>query len=411
VVDDGWSWQEVDEIERYCRKHGLEPRIRCAWCRKKAGLLHARIYLAEWGTESNAKARLIWGSLNASLNGFQVNAEVGSGLTLAARQKARVLRYLQPLWGESDKGAVQPQLIPLTRGIQLHLPGFQFAPRTRQRATFDAWVQSGRLCHKFQRDPAFAKLSIKLKKPLPPEGLERDCQDAGLRRDAESDMLRYPYVEETDRERSDSASHWRASYFIETWLGFWTSDSCFQAMHERFRAKNCEQRRAVITQIRDSTEDDRRKWCGCLINAIRDVCTAMSTRKNERPSDYFRMRGNEIDVDYYFKNSVKELHRHRAWAQDKVFRDRFIHGYVFPPLPRFRGAEAVDEGSYEDFLKSFCETVATARNKSKSTNLLIRAIHEVYRTTELGTAEQVLMILRRDWHIIGDYVERFYSRK
>src|SRR5438105_7160125 len=46
-----------------------QPHIRFAWC---AGIVHAKIYYLRWRQAATASSlcKLIWGSLNASQNGF-----------------------------------------------------------------------------------------------------------------------------------------------------------------------------------------------------------------------------------------------------------------------------------------------------------------------------------------------------
>jgi hypothetical protein len=331
VVDEGCNRDVLGRIEEVCTASKL--RVRCASCRN-CGLLHAKVYLAEWGTQNVTCKRLLWGSLNASQNGFHVNGEVVSAVTLNAEEERAIVPYFRHLW-ESPSGSVASLDLTLLGRVRLLLPAFRFFPPSPEPETFDAWVQAGHLCYKFQRDQTFAKLSVKLLKPLPKNMIERLFEKEGLRADTETDTVRFPYVQDVVKDEGPVGPRWRAKYFLETWLGFWTSDSCYRARRNEFTAHNEQQRKEVLTIIKQSDQQDRREWCDEFIERLRRVLAGIK-EAGHKPQSYFWTRQNDIDLQHYRRNALEELRSHRKRAHNSIFEKRFTTGYEFPPLPRFR---------------------------------------------------------------------------
>jgi hypothetical protein len=408
VVDDGCNRDVIDRIGKLCKSRKFE--VRCASCGNR-GLLHAKVYLTEWVTGSKTKRRLLWGSMNASQNGFQVNGEVASAVTLDPDQERAVLAYLRPLW-EQPSGSVRSLDMILPGGVRFLLPEFEFFARSPEPKTFDAWIQAGYLCYKFQRDQSFAKLSVKLLQPLPKDAIEQILAEEGLRADSETDLVRYAYLGDVVRDEGKRGPHWRASYFVETWLGFWTSDSCYTARKNEFVAHNEHQRKEVLTLIKQATPQHRQDWCDRFTKRLWRVLTRIEAAGLPPPA-YFQMRANDLDVRRYRANALKELESHYKRARNGIFEERFTKGYEFPPLPRFRGAEAVEGGSFEDFVESFCETILNGLVKRKSPNNVVqtirRCLSQYAGEMQRWTGRDLLKVLRRDWHKIGPEVQRFYK--
>ena len=405
VVDEGCNRDEVDRIASSLGSRKFQ--VRYASCRN-CGLLHAKVYLAEWVSGGTTKQRLLWGSLNASRNGFQVNGEVVSAVTLEADQERIILPYFRQLW-EGLSGSVQALDMNLTGGVRFHLPEFQFSV-TPEPETFDAWVQAGRLCYKFQRDQTFAKLSLKLLNPLPPDAFQNLFTEADLREDTDRDTFRFPYLGDVVTEDGRSVPHWRASYFLETWLGFWTSDACYNAKKGAFTVQNEQQRKEVLTRIKQGVESDHRDWFERFVQCLRQALNGLRGAKEE-PREFFKMREKDIDISHYRMAAFEELKNHRKRAQNSIFEERFTTGYEFHPLPRFRGAEAAEGGSFEDFVECLCESILNGLMRRKHTNQIVQAVGRKLDRIDVAqfTGRELADFLRRNWHLIGGEVRAFYK--
>jgi hypothetical protein len=413
VVDDSWDRDEIKRIEKYCDSKGAMCQIRCASCRNGA-LLHAKIYLAEWGNRGTSKRRLIWGSLNASKSGFQTNGEAASAATLDSDQERSVIPYFHQLWDEAV-GSVKMANAVLLDGVRLVLPPFDFRPfeMTDEPESFDAWVQAERLCYQFEKDQSFAKLSLTLKESLPNDEAKRIVNASGLLAETQRDTLRFPYLGKHDKEKG--GPHWRASYFLESWLGFWTSDSCFRANAPQFRLgpRVREQREETLGTIKLSDEGARWEWCKAFIECIHNLLGEL--RKAGRdPGRYLRMCRNDIEKQHYERNAWRQLCSHYERANDPVFQQRYIAGYQFFPVPRFRGTEAVSGGSFDDFLVGLCETVVNALNRRNDTNRLVKRLRRKL-PSDAGdmTGKRLLDAIRKQWPEIGaeDAVKAVFLRQ
>jgi hypothetical protein len=410
VVDDGCNLDEVDRIGRVFNDKPF--KVRYASC-VGSGLVHAKLYLAEWesATAPFTVRRLLWGSLNATRTGFENNAETASFTTVDPNQDVVLLPYFRTLW-QKDSGVAKRVDTLLPGGVRLLLPAFRFTAR-REEESFESWIQSGRLCHKYEPDQTFARLSVTLRKPLPHDAIQSLFSDADLRMDTDSRVFQYPYLGEAAKGAGKTVPRWRARYFVETWLGFWTSEACYQAYQESFTAKNQEQRKEVLSRIRLSNKRDHSNWTSEFVRRLHHVLAGMK-KQGANPTDYFYLKKRVLDTNHYIDNADNQLEAHRKRAQNKVFEERFTRGYVFPPLPRFRGTEAVEGGSFNDFVNSWCESVVSSMTKSKCVNLMVRTLREqfggLHPAPEPSGGEELREAIDTHWKRIGPKLKAFHKR-
>lgn len=150
VVDDGAA--EVDE---------LATMVRYAAATTPTGMVHAKIYVADWRASSGRRTRrLLWGSANASIAGFRDHAEVLASVALPAG----LADYFEVF--ERPAGVAMGRVVELQNGGQLVLPSISFKS-TPEPDTFDGWLQRGVLCHKYDPDQTFGRFAVKLLNPLP----------------------------------------------------------------------------------------------------------------------------------------------------------------------------------------------------------------------------------------------------
>jgi hypothetical protein len=410
VVDDGCNLEEIEKIRQLFENRDV--RVRYASC-LGSGLVHAKLYLAEWESSSATATikHLVWGSANASLNGFEVNAEAVSCVTLDSAPEDVILQYFRKLW-ETPIGQVQPVNSLLPGAVRLLLPGYRFSSEAEPE-TFDAWIQSGRLCHKYEPDRTFARLSLNLKRPLPQDHVQHVFTDAGLRAETDSQNFRYAYLGgDLAKKESPRGPPWRAQFFLESWLGFWTSDACYRHRRDEFCAQNEEQRKEILDEISGAKAADHQRWTDDFLTRLRRVLAGLE-KEGLKPKEFLHIRNRDIDVSHYREDAKRRLESHRSRAQNQVFQDRFTKGYVFPPLPRFRGAEAVEGGSFEDLVHSLCESILNGLTKQRCKSLLIRAIREQLNRlriqTDGMTGEELNAIFKRHWPKIGPVVKAFYK--
>ena len=410
VVDDGCSIDEVDAIRGLFE--GQQCTVRYASC-SGYGLVHAKLYLAEWKTtEPGASvSQLAWGSANPSLNGFHCNAEAVSFVPLSSASD--ILGYFRQLW-DNRGGKVFSLSTSLPGGIRLLLPGFTYTSKTESE-TFDAWIQSGRLCHKYEPDQSFAKLQLSLKKPLPSNDLRSVFSQAGLTEETNSQTFRYAYCGEIVNTEADKDIHlqWRSQYFVETWLGFWTSGACYRERGDEFAVRDVARRKELLRKIREADESIHQGWVDEFLRRICQVLTGLQKIDGLQPQDYLEMKRGVVDVGHYRAEALDRLGNHQKRARIPAFAERYTKGYEFPPLPRFRGAEAEEGGSFREYVDGLCESLLNGLSKQKTSNRIARSLRN--ELSRLGRnplemdGEKLHEFMQRHWQDIGRTIKPFYS--
>ena len=118
AVDEGWNRRQIEAIGCLVKK-GLR------YAKSRNGFVHAKLYLAVWETRGTRTACLVWGSANASLGGFDRNAEAVSRLILSDDCTLTcVLNYFEKL--EHSEGKTKSLDIPMRQGLRIQLPAFSF---------------------------------------------------------------------------------------------------------------------------------------------------------------------------------------------------------------------------------------------------------------------------------------------
>jgi hypothetical protein len=385
-------------------------QIRFGWC---SGILHAKVYYVRWSdrTRANSLCKLIWGSLNASQNGFDRNAETLAHVTLAPSVLARYLAAFQ-----HDSGMVEKTELRIANSVTLVLPGFQFTSDRvpPEQVTFESWVQSGVLCYSYQRDSSFMRFRLKLKQALPADFVSRQISDVGLggsRRNQQVKII--PYLPEDDDTAEVGTPRWRGTYFVETGRGFWTSAECYQSKRELFKAAGADQRAAAIAKLKSP---NLHEWYSAISQKLFTV-TRRLVDAGRDPAMYFWMGPprpgptgpiSYIDGARYFDELAKQVERDRQRAENAAFAERFIAGCEFLPVPDFRQSES------ERFLTNLCQRVVDELNSGKrERKLLIQAIGTSVRNmgveTEGMDAPRLLCLLRDHWREIGPSIRAFHG--
>ncbi len=373
-------------------------------------LVHAKLYMAEWECGTKTIKRLAWGSPNASRNGFETNAEAISFATIEDVQENTLLPYFRRPW-QQDSGKVEMINTVFPGGVRLLLPEFCFRSDPAAES-FEAWIQAGRLCHKYEPDQTFARLSVKLRNPLPLDKIREIFKDAGLRADTDGDVLRFAYLGQVAKGEGKKSPRWRERFFVETWLGFWTSDDSYRTCQDSFIAQNGNQRKNVLSKVKLADEVQHGRWYDEFIKRLSQAISGLK-EEHQKAGNYFELKKRDLDLDHYRDKAGEQLRDHQRKAHNKIFEERFTKGYVFPPLPRFRGEEAVEGGSFQDFVHSWCESILNGMAKRKCRNLVVKAIREEFCRQRVDakptSGEELRAIIEAHWRQIGMNVKKFYE--
>lgn len=414
IVDDGWTPQQIQAIVKTTSK--CQTIIHRSSPLEKNGLVHAKLYLFKWRKKVSKTVRykLLWGSANASLPAFEIHAEVMSQISLNILSDS-VYNKLIAYFGSLKEGnsVLKNQDIKLSKGISLFLPSIKIVSKSEQ--TFFSWIRSGKLCHRYDRDYTFGKLSVTLLKPLPKTTHELVLATHDFVRETKKDVLQIKYGDFLTAA-SSKKPRWRGQYFVETWFGHWTSAECFQAQKNDilrakdgsiiiFEAKGREDRALAVDKIAKADIAEKRLWNKEFLAALKKVFKALKG-KNLDPKKYLFTHNGDLNIKYYRKIANKKLKSDHQKAKIPSFKDRLSLGYEFPAVPTLGVA-------FEDFAIDLCESILKLIRSTKVVNKLARAVKEILTKEELDDVydgEELYELLNKKWTIIGNEVRQFYIK-
>lgn len=368
------------------------------------GLVHAKIYLFEWKngdgkTSTQTKRCVLVGSANASLQGFSLHAETFLATRVFTQSDlSGVLRYFDEL---RSNGAVDNGCFDLNDSGALWLPAVKVVPK-KTVDSFDAWLRRGILCHKYEGDQSFGKLSVNLKKPLP-VGVEAEAFVKNeFSRESESTKLVRPYVKLTT-DVAESVPPWRAQYFIETYFGYWASDDCYESL-KRDKAivgKGQKKRALVLEEISQATLEVQEGW----INEMLERVSQAAAMLGESAGEYLDVKEGRLNERLYREAARKKLMRDVELSKNDIFQQRYLSGYDFQRVP------ALNE-HFDGFASSFCNTLLAGMRKQKPKNKLVKVLTD--EASDLGwidceDSESLRERLREEWFDVREMIVPYYK--
>ena len=409
LADDGWDQQQLDSIRNIYGEGGGSKRkinIYRVSPKTKSGLVHAKLYffILKNADETYTKRILLLGSANASEQGFGIHAESFINVDLAdvkSDERRKLIAYIQTL--QSGRGTSTLQF-EIGRGSWVSLPEIKVESKFLYSG-FDAWLRRGRLCHKYQSDASFGRLSIKLKSPLPPRELEKPFNNNGFGAETDTQVFSRRYVHE-DQEKisNDNHSRWREQYFVETFYGHWTSAECFKELQPTFVDTNTGQRNKLIKEIKNAATGNHETWLDNFQSAINNTTTEIKNESQKPLSQFFQVNSSGIDFSYYRERARKKLESDKFIAGDTSFEARYIAGYSFPRLPQLG-----DE--YEDFAINWCSSILNKISRRRVGNKYALAIREFLESENFNppSAIDLLSWIRLNWESFDFNQRLIYS--
>lgn len=398
LIDDGWNQKYIEQIQDEIPSgHGVRqprPVIGRIAAVDPRGLVHAKIYFFRLGNfdKTYTKRYLLVGSANASKSGFGVHAETFINIDFAdldLHNRELVENYLQAL--KRRELSIAGLKFSFGNKSWINLPPLKTV--TANESGFDAWLRRGIICHKYQSDPSFGRLNIRLLKSLPKTTIETAINEGGLGVERDKTGVSSRYVEFNDDDTENDSALWRSKYFIETDYGYWVSGECFSSLGKNFCAPNSEERKKGLNAIKVASITTQKMWATNFIVKITNVYTSLlkTDPKNEFAIDeYFEIKNGDIDVLSYTRKAELKLEDDRGRAKDDGFADRFTSGYAFHRLP--------DLGDdFEEFARCFCESLLIKMAGRSVKNKLVVEVRKSLGHSIPDTPTALLYILRSEW--------------
>lgn len=267
------------------------------------------------------------------------------------------------------------------------------------------------LCHRYQPDPRFGAILVKLKRALPPSELGRLFVDANSEFEAERDVVRFPYV--PLNAPIGTAGHWRSKYFAETPFGYWTSRECFAELDQRnaFHGKGEGRRRELLEHIAHAAKAQQNEWAKGFIKRL-DVIAERVRREARRlrvePHHLFQMDGRHVKAGYYRSRALQQIRQHATLAADKSFENRYVRGHTFVRVPAMRA----DAESFEELALGFCDSVLIAAARTQSRSRLATVLQDALEEDLSDmSSRKMLAMLRERWTEVGTRVVRFWREE
>ena len=404
IVDDGWPQDRLQEISDACKAKKCKLKIQRVASYNTCGLVHAKLYYFEWkNVQGNYTKRIMLaGSANASTQGFGIHAESFVNIDFADITKENsnsALNYLEELELGNN---VELQLLTIGQNKSwISLPALRVVGKNLING-FDAWLRRGKLSHKYQPDPTFGRLILRLKKPMPKTAFEKNLSDSGFIVSGDPQSFSQPYVSyDVEGNSSDNQTQtWREKLFIETDYGYWTSGECYSQRSAEFVASKKDEREQAINKIIKSA--DHQEWINSFIESLNNA----ADRLNETQlSEYFELRSDEkLNINIYRDKAKQKLEYDQQKANDEYFQQRFISGFAFPPMPQFG-----DE--FSSFAISFCNNLLAKmkgnRVKNKLAKILLNELDERNEFPESG--EKLYKFLRDNWDTLRSQIVLFHQ--
>ncbi len=406
LVDDAIQPEALHKI-RDCRRRGFDIEVRVA---RATGLMHMKAFFFEFVRNEaprRRKRRLLFGSANATNAAFngRVNAELIAESDLMINEDADIANYFSQILSTFDspkEHAVGAFSGWLSQQPILHLPKFRSAPPDKATLGFDAWLQRGVLAAQYRNAPQFAILNIKLKKALPQDLVAQIFARSSFTEQGERNVVRYAYLNGADDVDAEDAeaeqSNWKARFAVWTHLGDWVSYDCHSAHREIMKSKSSATRNRNISQILRHEDDD--PWIESrieqLLAGLHQVWTELKGAKVS-PGDYLESRNGGLNPVPYRERFLLKQKQDLLLAQDEDFKKRYINGFEFPAMPRFRQ----DTMAWEAFVRSWCESIAVEAVKSRTTSLVAKQIKRAMTFLKTDLSElsplEIERVLRKHW--------------
>ncbi|HZH27404.1 MAG TPA: hypothetical protein VEY95_09495 [Azospirillaceae bacterium] len=424
LIDDGACPEDVKKLADGCGGRNVKIALG-----KAAGLVHMKGFYLQYAKSDGArrKHRFIFGSANATDAAFGGgNAEFVGSVEFGSHKNKPLFSYLTDVLAAVENGDGVIDSLEYNKLIctpRLWLPAFKVAP-TGPSPGFDAWLQRGMLASKYRDAQNFLMATVVLSNRLPQELVAQTFAARGLIEHGERSVVRFPYLESVAEDPNESATpQWKARYCIWTHLGDWLSDDCYQALGENMKSKIASERQGKINELLTNGRNEtwKRERLDRFLSALDGVWQDLRAFNNQKvaPGSFLKGDRNGISRSHYSNVFDRKLASDLNMAADKHFHRRYVDGYDFPRVPKFRQ----DAIAWEEFVGSWCGSISIEAEKRASRSAITRAVKEATKHFGLNLFAMepgaIQKWLRDTWHsalplsegeptTVGDYVSVYF---
>jgi hypothetical protein len=426
VVDEGVRREDLEKIKNACLLHGTTLEIRLGRAR---ALVHMKAFYFEYLREDpprNRRRRLLFGSANATDAGFsgKRNAELIADVNLTIRDDSELAEYFEAILAAFDSKSAVVKIddveITLSKQPTLLLPSFSCVVPGKLPTGFDTWLQRAVLAAQYRNTPQFLTVSVPLKKSLPQDLVAKIFANRQFAEKTNRNIVRFGYLNGASAtpvdEEDEAKPQWKSRYAVWTHLGDWISDQCYEERSNVMKSKTSDARRVKVDELKANIQVElwkTRKRTNFL-TALGQVWADLAA-SGVAPEDYLLADAGRLDSTAYEERFDKKLEQDILLANDPEFRARYIDGYEFPDVPRFRQ----DTAAWESFVRSWCDSVLVEAAKSRTNSLVTKRVTEVLKNDSIVleelSAEVLVDKLRKLWNkpfvdrkcTVGDWIGKY----
>lgn len=406
VIDDGCRREDLDTVRSAVAGAGAKrpPTIRLGSAR---GLVHLKLFYVRWETSGGRSAHtLVFGSANATRQGFggDVNAELLADCRLTRSGHPKILAWCEQVINATQASGetviTEARDMALAKGVALRLPSLIVGREVDAVSDFDGWIQRGVLLSTHRPDAGFLRIPIPFARPLS-RGEQGELAAAAGFDVPQTRSIRHRYLDdELQDDAADDADgdpgNWRRRLFTRTQLGDWCSETCFQTGQAGFKRRHHEAREAAIAQLRTLVDQTRRsERRAAFLKRMEDLWNAFGDQAGQI------LEGDgALDRPHYAGLFDARVDRDLEWIEDKAFVQRFVSGYEFVDVPRFRN----DVVGWRRFVASWAEELAHDQRHGLSQSHLLKALRAA--AAEVGHDAAALQDPRR----LTDFVRGVFRK-
>jgi len=203
---------------------------------------------------------------------------------------------------------------------------------------------------------------------------------------------------------------------VWTHLGDWISNDCHRKRSKIMKSKASAARSRNISRILANGCDE--KWIESrieqLLAGLNQVWRELEAA-SVAPQQYIEGWNGKVNPASYRLRFLKKLDQDLQLARDGDFKNRYVNGYEFPAMPRFRQ----DTMAWEAFVRSWCESIAVETAKNRTLSLVARRIKDVMKYLQKDLSElswsEIAELLRQYWDTewegisLGDWIMGYHE--
>lgn len=361
IVDSTWKKDILEEISQIDNVSVVKVQTGNGY-----GIVHAKMYCVKY---SNGETQLYFGSVNASENSVDNNAEFISSYRLDSfpeKKQLKVVNYFDDL---KNKKGVGPIEVDLKNFSRLLFP--QISICTNETASsFVNWIRKGFFFVKYDTDSSFGALTIKVKSSkLQKSEWQKLLDGTRLESDqgAVKTTLRFPYAKNANPSKK-VVEHWKEKYGVVTEIGCWVSEECINDSNIKIPPTN-KTRSEIVNRIRDISDSE------CM-DIAKEFIDSIGTKGKKKLKNLLELPKN------FATEIIKKRDLDRALIREKAFLERYLSGYAQIP------ASALNMDFLETIINDFINTCIikskkeSRRQSSKSTwaKNLAKQLMDVYNS-------------------------------